>query len=324
MIRMIDIAREVGVSRTAVSFVLNGKHKEMRLSEPIIRKIRETAERMGYVPNELVNTVVKGKSNVIAVISKFSDFILPAIHGCVDEAVKYDYIIKLIPVEKNINEAILKAIKFRVAGIFAISLEPELIDQVDSKFFNYGIPSIGLTPHTGRMMFDQQKSAQKGTEYLLSLGHRNIVFFGTSSVISQEREEGYKKAMTEKGLPLQIIRTEEEEIPEKTDLLLQADPDAVQCSNDSVALLLMHECYSRRIFIPETFSILGFGNIPACRLSAPFLSTVDEPYYQTGRIMFRQIYDLLSGNQKENYEYLCGDVIPRETTVALKQQKGEK
>ena len=92
------IAQEVGVSRATVSYVLNGKYgDELKISEPVVRKVQMAAKRLGYVPNELVSSVVTGKSRVIALISNFPEFMMPMIKGCVEEAARHDCLIKLIP-----------------------------------------------------------------------------------------------------------------------------------------------------------------------------------------------------------------------------------
>ena len=98
MISMKEIAKEAGVSRATVSYVLNGKCGDnLKISEPVIRKVQATAQRLGYVRNELVNSVVTGKSRVIALISDFSYYMMPAVKGCVEEAAMHHCLIKLIP-----------------------------------------------------------------------------------------------------------------------------------------------------------------------------------------------------------------------------------
>jgi len=41
-----DIAKNLGVSKTLVSFVLNGKGKEYRISEEICKKVMEVAKEL--------------------------------------------------------------------------------------------------------------------------------------------------------------------------------------------------------------------------------------------------------------------------------------
>jgi len=318
MIRMRDIAEKAGVSRTTVSFVLNGKYKSgLKISEPIVRRVLETADDLGYVRNEIANSVVTGKSRVIAIISLFQDFMMPAIRGCMEEAQEYGCIVKLIPLGNDVNEAIKKAIAFRVGGIFAMSLPPEVIAQIDPKYLTSGIPSIGLS-NTGRMAFDQVRSSMLGTEYLISCGYRKILYWGCSYQIAQEREEGYLQVMRAHGLKPEVIRDKGKDDPldikKFEEVVHDFRPDVIQCFSDFLALRILGECYHRRLWIPDAFSILGFGNISASWNSAPLLSTIEEPYYETGRIMFRQIHELIETGRCGSCKPLVGKVIPRETT----------
>jgi transcriptional regulator with XRE-family HTH domain len=47
------IAEEAGVSVTTVSFVLNGKAKEKRISDAIIEKVEKIIEAKNFKPNAL-------------------------------------------------------------------------------------------------------------------------------------------------------------------------------------------------------------------------------------------------------------------------------
>ena len=48
-----DIARMAGVVPSTVSLVLNGKAKQMRISEQMAEKIKTLAEKAGYTPNHI-------------------------------------------------------------------------------------------------------------------------------------------------------------------------------------------------------------------------------------------------------------------------------
>ena len=87
MITMKDIAEKAGVSRTTVSFVLNGRcHKDQRISESVQRKVLATAEKLGYIKNDLVLSLVKGRSYAVGIVSEFKNFTFPIIRGYAQEA----------------------------------------------------------------------------------------------------------------------------------------------------------------------------------------------------------------------------------------------
>ena len=123
--------------------------------------------------------------------------------------------------------------------------------------------------------------------------------------------------MTECGLECCVAVPEDfETVDELLDEIISSKVSAVQCFNDYCALQLLQSCFRRRMFVPECFSLLGFGNIPAGEWSTPALSTVDEPYHETGILMFKRMRDLIKYGREQDYGLICGNVIQRETTVS--------
>jgi LacI family transcriptional regulator len=65
LVSLKDIAKIVGASPSTVSFVLNGKDKEMRISAELAERIREVAQKEGYQPNLIAVSLRTGKSKII-------------------------------------------------------------------------------------------------------------------------------------------------------------------------------------------------------------------------------------------------------------------
>ena len=63
-----DIAEALGVSKTLVSFVLNGKSAEKRISDKMTKKVLAVAKDLNYKPNYLAKGLRTGKSLTIALI----------------------------------------------------------------------------------------------------------------------------------------------------------------------------------------------------------------------------------------------------------------
>ena len=60
-----DIASELGVSVTTVSFVLNNKAEEKRISKEVTKKVLSYVEKVNYKPNSLAQSLRTGKSKVL-------------------------------------------------------------------------------------------------------------------------------------------------------------------------------------------------------------------------------------------------------------------
>ena len=70
-----DIAAEIGVSVTTVSFVLNGKAEEKKISKAVTEKILKYVEKIKYKPNQIAQSLRTGKSKILNKDSKSIDLI---------------------------------------------------------------------------------------------------------------------------------------------------------------------------------------------------------------------------------------------------------
>jgi LacI family transcriptional regulator len=64
MITMADIAKKAGVSRSAVSFILNNRPNS-GIPEATHQRIIDTALEIGYRPNQLARAVASGRTRMI-------------------------------------------------------------------------------------------------------------------------------------------------------------------------------------------------------------------------------------------------------------------
>lgn len=61
-VTMADVAKAAGVSRTTVSFVLNGR-MESSIPETTRERINQTARELGYRPNAAARTLASKRSS---------------------------------------------------------------------------------------------------------------------------------------------------------------------------------------------------------------------------------------------------------------------
>ena len=67
MVRILDIAAEVGVSRSLVSKVLSGHMGTSTVRPEIAERIRAVARERGFVPNAAARSLHSGRQDVVSV-----------------------------------------------------------------------------------------------------------------------------------------------------------------------------------------------------------------------------------------------------------------
>ena len=63
-----DVAKMAGVAPSTVSFVLNGKGKQMRIRDEVATRIMQVAEKSGYEPHRMAVNLRTGQSKTLGLI----------------------------------------------------------------------------------------------------------------------------------------------------------------------------------------------------------------------------------------------------------------
>src|SRR5262245_35339364 len=87
-----DVARRAGVSRATVSFVLNGR-TDLRITEETRGRVLRAASDLGYRPNGVARSLVRGRTQTLGVIVPRLDssFTADIVNGIQDECARRDH-----------------------------------------------------------------------------------------------------------------------------------------------------------------------------------------------------------------------------------------
>lgn len=277
-----DIADACGVSVNTVSRVLRG---DTRLSEETSQKVRNTANELGYIRNNLASSLRKRKSNLIAIIiDDIKNQYYTEIIAQVNELLKaqgYNVIILCTDKDGASNMEIMEtALSHYVDGILSF---PQMYDQQ--------MVQRSLQAHTpiilvGRDLPDMPADSVRCDDFaggylagkiLTDYGHRRLLYLAgpLDNGAQPLRQEGVLAALRDTGIPEENIRiipsaeflaaVEEDRVRE---LLFPVDYTAILSFNDQMAYYAMNCLRSRKTHIPEDVSIIGFDNLTA---SIPYL-----------------------------------------------------
>ena len=324
MVTMKEIAEKAGVSRTTVSFVLSGRcHQDQRVSEAVQKKVRATAKQLGYVRNDLVLSMVKGRSHAIGIVSEFKDFTFPILRGHAQEAQNHGYSIRLFQADKNdIEPALTKAVQARVDAVICVGVSTAAVKKLPVRFFNLDIPIMGINNPAlpEKAVFDQQASAALVVEHLISCGYKKIICCGGNYPQMPLREAGYREVMAKYQLPATALNYNDI----SPDELIDLKPDAVFCGDDYFACSLLQTAYKRRLRVPETFGVAGFGNVNAGQFASPALTTVEEPFFETGVIAVQNVISMLEHGTIPERPPIVGKLLVRDSTKNIVSPNSKK
>ncbi len=295
-----DVAREAGVSSATVSRVLNGSDKVHPRTRQLVM---ETIERLGYRRSRVARRlrVRGGRSHILGLVIPDiqNPFFSDVARGVEDYAYTHEYAVILCSSDEDPRKQAFYLNTMRAESVDGIILPPipgenSVIDELIEK---HRLPivcldrQLPLTP-VDTIVVDNRRSAFEAVERLLRLGHRRIGIITGLPILttSQERLEGYTKALSEYQVPVDpaLIREGDSKYGsgrKETETLLDLPdpPTALFVCNNLMTLGALEALHLRGLQIPRDFSIIGFDDMPWAASLNPPLTAVRQPGHAIGR-----------------------------------------
>jgi LacI family transcriptional regulator len=158
-----------------------------------------------------------------------------------------------------------------------------------------GVPAvrIGATrdddPTVDRVTPDDGVGSYAAVHHLIELGARRIGMIQGPSAAGTARDEGYRRAMADSGLPVLprlVVRGDWTRAGGRTAMhaLATAEvlPEAVFCANDLTAIGAIDALRELDLKVPGDVAVIGFDDIDAATIIRPALTTVRNPAYALG------------------------------------------
>ena len=324
-----DVARLAGVSPATVSIVLNGKGK---VSEETQKKVEEAAQKLGYRPNIVARSLVRGKTNTILLCAfikeqeKLSAFYGELINRLLTSISAEEYYLQIVvkgeffnghPLDKR--EALLNIARNRLfEGLAILSHWPihysEVSDLVKENFpfviVNQKVEGKGVS----YVDIDHYDGAQKAVKYLIDKGHKRIAHLRgpREHRHAEERYRAYVDTLLDFNIPLKkeyVIEGNFRRISgrEAMEKLLQVSPlpSAVFAANDKMAIGALQVAKERGISVPQDLTIIGFDGIEAVKYTDPPLPTVEQPLGELGKVAAEILAERIKGGEEKGITLPC-------------------
>lgn len=319
-----DVARHAGVSRVTVSYVLNGRSLQARISPATQEKVHAVASLLGYQANALARSLSTQRTDTLGVVfqsgsyfSAWSSFTSEVMRGVSEASFEagFDLLLHTKGVASPKEEA-ANLSDGRVDGVLILRDEG---DPTLEHLVNRGIPCVQFFTHSEDLDvpsvdLDNELGGRLATDHLLSLGHRKIAMVCGSphSVSSMERVAGYRGALKQAGIeskPEWLVNAGDPETDLQPFIRLLAGPDAptaVFAWSDDIALVLLRDLRAAGIRVPEDLSLVGFDSLPAAETSVPALTSVSQPVRtmaaEAARMLIRRIRGQSIDNPKVRFK----------------------
>lgn len=313
-----EISRLAGVSSSTVSLILNGKARQVRISEKLEKKVIAIAKKAGYSPNQLAISLRTGKSNILGLIveSISGHFFASLARVIEDEADKYGYRVVYCSTEndgikgselirmlshRQVDGYLITPVKGMEQEISLLATMGKPLVLIDSYFPEINVPAV---------MVDNYGGVKKGMTHLLKKGFKKIAYITIDLDLEQMklREKAYRDALTEAGIrfnrkyELKVPYTPEKDIliEKIRDFLINLkNPDAVFFATNYLGIAGLESCRRAGIRIPEDLALVSFDDEDLFRLYPPGITSIQQPVEAIAKtaieLLIRQIG---TGNKK--------------------------
>ena len=329
-----DISEAAGVSACSVSWVLRNHPRSRNLSLKTRQRILDTAEKMGYICNQLASATSTGQVNTIAVLLKFNELrnLVPMnqiMAGIMLETAERKFGVKVFS-EDDPDSAFRSIMENRIGKVISMSLNRPSREKIAELAEKYSLDLVYAYEH-GHGRFpavntDNAEMTSAAVRYLAAHGHSRIGLLCVphSWFYIEDRHNGYLRGMEQCGLkvdPRWISTTDEIEqsVGQILALPKKERPTAFVALSDSVAMKAQRQAWKMKLRIPEDFSVVGIGDTDASRLAIVPITTFRETLSETGKLLVRLVLGEKTENSPDKFNvYLThAELIERESVFNI-------
>lgn len=307
-----DIAKLAGVSKTTVSFFLNGKFDKM--SDETRRKLEDVITRTNYHPNTIARSLNYKQTYLIGVVigDITNSFANQIVKGIDDYSREHGY--QMIVGSSNY---LLDNERKCITGMAAMGVDGFIVQP--TVHFETMWKELGI--HKPIAYFDSPNQASEelwvktnnyeavydATEMLVKQGYSQFVIITADPYVLQtrmERNRGFtdclELAKKPYGMILADSTTTAEALENKLKPYLESDQSTgiFVCNNwllDKAYLVLRK--YSD--LIPQNIGLIGFDSLDWTELVSPSITTIVQPAYEEGQAAARILIDRIENRNEE-------------------------
>jgi DNA-binding LacI/PurR family transcriptional regulator len=325
-----DVAARAGVSISTVSQTLN---RPARVNSKTRRRVLEAIDYLGYMPKAAAVSQARrgvGRVGVLAPFTAYDSYrrrlmgVLAQSDGTNRDVVVFDHESAAANVSPLLRSL---PVTGRLDGLLIMGLP--LDDDLAAHLIERRLPTVLIDtsrPGFSTVDINNEDGGEIIGRHLVGKGHRLFAYVterqDSQAFVSQgqQRFSGFLRALSAAGLGednVAIIETTNDIAGGRRalhDVLAHRPrPTAIYAHHDVLAAGVLLECRSQGISVPGEVAIAGFDDSNIAEAAG--LTTVRQPFEESGRIGARVLSDLLAGAEQPVQRIVLGvELVARETT----------
>ena len=328
-VTMSDVARRAGVTRATVSFVINQRSKDQRISSSTQKKVLAAIESLNYRVNAAAQSTSRGRSFGIGVMapggSRLSTAWSEQVEGIHRAADARGYHVVYVghnePRSDTVSTPKMLQQNLVDGVIFLISTAD--VDGMDSAIHRYHIPTVWIQRRRkfDAIWLDEAAFIKESVAHLLAQGHQRITLIDSASeadtLWSRERRAAFEKATCRQKATLRLVALKSADVISELDGLLQEPKrsTAFLTGTPLFATYLLNLAHRRGLSVPQDVAVVAVASATQLLGAIPPLTIWDNELEQLGFRAGNMLIERIEKNAKQPALMLRGQLHPAGSTV---------
>jgi len=300
MVKIVDVAKQAGVSTASVSRVMSGMPG---ISEALRARVNAAVKSLGYRPDLAARRLRSGRTDTLGLIVSdiCNPFFTEISRAVEDVAYQNRMRVFLCNADEDPDKEAFYLEMMRDENVSGVIMSPTLSLLKDLRPQDYPFPMV-LVDRWARdveadaVVLDNFDAGFRLTEHLIMQGYRRIVFlYGSVGSTGPQRHQGYLAAMSVAGLaaeaePLTPSSARAREVAERL-LHDTPRPDALVASSGLVLLGIAEAIKAAGVKVPTDTAVAGFDDLPWTSLVTPDITVIRQPTHEIGQTAIRLLLE---------------------------------
>jgi LacI family transcriptional regulator len=330
-----DIAESLGVSRSLVSLVLNGKDAEQGISAVTKRRVIAKAQELSYKPNHFARGLRLGKSFTLGLIVSdiANGFYSRIARNIEDLAEEHGYNLIICSTDEDIERELrlIKLLRGKQIDGLLISSSQENPDEFN-KLHAEGFPVVLIDRYFDRLespcvVVQNREGARQAAAHLIKQGYTKplVLAIDPAHVYTiRERSEGFISEMKKHSIDPIVEHIPFEDSFKSVEQLIEKMikknklPDCIFSLNNNLATACLQALRKFDIDIPNQVGLVCFDDVPYFSFMHPSITAISQPVDDISTSAFELLMQLIKDESKgvsSSPKLLSIEFLVRESTI---------